>query len=166
MKLISMVNLLDNVASYVRNLMAVGKSCIILTISIGLLSACSAQNTLLHTSESSYASTQSNYQPVNTSVGGLINYFSWTMNRMEPYDQQQQEQAVFFALNNLQNGETTRWYNGNTGAQGAVQVAMTYPQGSGYCRVIMSQIFYNGKQRDFKETACINAVDNSWRFIR
>jgi len=166
MKLISMVNLLDNVASYVRNLMAVGKSCIILTISIGLLSACSAQNTLLHTSESSYASTQSNYQPVNTSVGGLINYFSWTMNRMEPYDQQQQEQAVFFALNNLQNGETTRWYNGNTGAQGAVRVAMTYPQGSGYCRVIMSQIFYNGKQRDFKETACVNAVDNSWRFIR
>jgi len=161
-----MVNLLDNVASYVRNLMAVGKSCIILTISIGLLSACSAQNTLLHTSESSYASTQSNYQPVNTSVGGLINYFSWTMNRMEPYDQQQQEQAVFFALNNLQNGETTRWYNGNTGAQGAVRVAMTYPQGSGYCRVIMSQIFYNGKQRDFKETACVNAVDNSWRFIR
>ena len=153
-------------ASYVRNLMAVGKSCIILTISIGLLSACSAQNTLLHTSESSYASTQSNYQPVNTSVGGLINYFSWTMNRMEPYDQQQQEQAVFFALNNLQNGETTRWYNGNTGAQGAVRVAMTYPQGSGYCRVIMSQIFYNGKQRDFKETACVNAVDNSWRFIR
>jgi surface antigen len=166
MKLTSMVNLLDNVASYVRNLMAVGKSCIILTISIGLLSACSAQNTLLHTSESSYASTQSNYQPVNTSVGGLINYFSWTMNRMEPYDQQQQEQAVFFALNNLQNGETTRWYNGNTGAQGAVRVAMTYPQGSGYCRVIMSQIFYNGKQRDFKETACVNAVDNSWRFIR
>ena len=166
MKLISMVNLLDNVASYVRNLMAVGKSCIILTISIGLLSACSAQDTLLHTSESSYASTQSNYQPVNTSVGGLINYFSWTMNRMEPYDQQQQEQAVFFALNNLQNGETTRWYNGNTGAQGAVRVAMTYPQGSGYCRVIMSQIFYNGKQRDFKETACVNAVDNSWRFIR
>jgi surface antigen len=166
MKLFSMVNLLDNVASFVRNLMAVGKSCIILTISIGLLSACSAQNTLLHTSESSYASTQSNYQPVNTSVGGLINYFSWTMNRMEPYDQQQQEQAVFFALNNLQNGETTRWYNGNTGAQGAVRVAMTYPQGSGYCRVIMSQIFYNGKQRDFKETACVNAVDNSWRFIR
>ena len=113
--------------------MAVGKSLIILTISIGLLSACSTQNTLLHTSESSYASTKS---------------------------------KVFFALNNLQNGEMTRWYNGNTGAQGAVKVSMTYPQGSGYCRVIMSQIIYNNKQRDFKETACINAVDNSWRFIR
>ena len=96
--------------------MAVGKSCIILTISIGLLSACSAQNTLLHTSESSYASTQSNYQPVNTSVGAMINYMSWNINRMEPYDQKQQEQSVFFALNNLQNGEVTRWYNGNTGA--------------------------------------------------
>ena len=120
----------------------------------------------MHTSESSYASTKADYRPVDTSVGALINYMSWTMNRMEPYDQQQQEQAVFFALNNLQNGETTRWYNGNTGAQGAVRIAMTYPQGSGYCRVIQSQIFYNGKHRDFTETACINAVDNSWRFIR
>jgi len=153
------------VVSSVKNLMAVGKSLTILTISVGLLSACSAQNTLLHTSESSYASTKTDYRPVDTSVGAIVNYFSWTMNRMEPYDQKQQEQSVFFALNNLQNGEVTRWYNGNTGAQGAVQVAMTYPQGSGYCRVIMSQIFYNGKQRDFKETACINAVDNSWRFI-
>ena len=152
--------------SSAKNLMAVGKSLTILTISVGLLSACSAQNTLLHTSESSYASTKTDYRPVDTSVGALVNYFSWNMNRMTPYDQKQQEQSVFFALNNLQNGEVTRWYNGNTGAQGAVQVAMTYPQGSGYCRVIMSQIYYKGKQRDFKETACINAVDNSWRFIR
>jgi surface antigen len=165
MKFFLMAKCKDNVALFVKNLMAVGKSLIILITSIGLLSACSS-NTLLHTSESSYASTQSNYQPVNTSVGAMINYMSWNINRMEPYDQKQQEQSVFFALNNLQNGEVTRWYNGNTGAQGAVKVAMTYPQGSGYCRVIMSQIFYNGKQRDFKETACINAVDNSWRFIR
>ena len=104
----------------------------------------------MHTSESSYASTQSDYSPVETSVGALINYMSWNMNRMEPYDQQQQEQSVFFALNNLQNGEITRWYNGNTGAQGAVKVSMTYPQGRGYCRVIMSQLFYNGKQSHFK----------------
>jgi len=166
MLLILMENVLDNVVSCVRKLMALGKSLTILTISIGLLSACSAQNTLTHTSKSSYASTQSDYQPVDTSVGAMLNYMSWTINRMEPYDQQQQEQSVFFALNNLQNGEVTRWYNGNTGAQGAVKVSMTYPQGSGYCRVIMSQIVYNNKQRDFKETACINAVDNSWRFIR
>ena len=157
---------LRNVVSFVKRSTAVGKSLIILSISIGLLSACSAQNKLLHTSESSYASTQANYRPVDTSVGALINYFSWSANRMHINDQKQHEQSVFFALNNLQNGEITRWYNGNTGAQGAVKVSMTYPQGSGYCRVIMSQIFYNGKQRDFKETACINAVDNSWRFIR
>ena len=166
MLLTLMENVLDNVVSSAKKLMAVGKSLIILTISIGLLSACSTQNTLLHTSESSYASTKSNYQPVDTSVGALINYMSWQANRLEPYDQQQQEQSVVFALNNLQKGEMTRWDNGNTGAQGAVKVSMTYPQGSGYCRVIMSQIIYNNKQRDFKETACINAVDNSWRFIR
>ena len=53
MELISMVKMLGNVVSSAKNLMAVGKSLTILTISVGLLSACSAQNTLLHTSESS-----------------------------------------------------------------------------------------------------------------
>ena len=99
-------------------------------------------------------------------LGLGINYMKWTYHMMEPYDREQQQHAIFFALNNLQNGETTRWYNGNTGAKGAVQVSMTYPQGSGYCRVLMSQIYYKGKQRDFKETACINSVDNTWRFVR
>ena len=107
--------------------MAVGKSLIILSISIGLLSACSAQNKFLHTSESSYASTQSNYRPVDTSVGALINYMSWNMNRMEPYDQKQQEQSVFFALNNHKMAKLP-WYNGNTGFQGAVKVFATYPR--------------------------------------
>lgn len=85
---------------------------------------------------------------------------------MDDYDRKQQEQAVFFALNRLPPGEHTTWYNGNTGAHGVVQVSMTYPQGSGYCKVIMSQINYNGNSRDFSETACVNSVDNTWRFVR
>ncbi|MBR19863.1 MAG: hypothetical protein CMA64_06920 [Euryarchaeota archaeon] len=95
-----------------------------------------------------------------------MNAIKWNASMMNDYDRKQQENAVFFALNNLKTGEVTRWYNGNTGARGAVKVSMTYPQGSGYCRVLMSQIVYNNRTRDFSETACINSTDNTWQFVR
>jgi len=78
----------------------------------------------------------------------------------------QQEQAVFYALNRLAPGETTEWFNGNTGAHGLVQVASVYPQGSGYCRVVFTQIQKKGKARDFKETACKDVAYQGWQFIR
>jgi|TARA_B100001248_G_scaffold131188_1_gene98456 surface antigen len=158
--------LLNNVALYVKNSTVVGKSLIILTISLFLTACGATSQQYSSTSISTGASTAQYYHSKNSMLGLGINYFKWTYHMMEPYDREQQQHAIFFALNNLQNGETTRWYNGNTGAKGAVQVAMTYPQGSGYCRVLMSQIYYKGKQRDFKETACINSVDNTWRFVR
>jgi surface antigen len=130
-----------------------------------LVSGCST-NTFTHNSVSTYASVKKDYNPANGSISIATNLLSWNVNRMGKYDRKQQENAVFFALNNLKPGEVTRWYNGNTGARGAVKMAMSYPQGSGYCRVIMSEIYYNNRKRDFAETACINAVDNSWRFIR
>jgi surface antigen len=157
---------LHNVVSFVKRSTAVGKSLIILTISLGL-SACGATSqNYSTTSYSTGASTEQYFHPTNSTVSVMLNYAKWSYHMMTPYDREQQQHAIFFALNNLQNGETTRWYNGNTGAKGAVQVAMTYPQGSGYCRVLMSQIVYKGKKRDFKETACINSVDNTWRFVR
>tara|TARA_B000000557_G_scaffold234647_1_gene209927 strand:+ start:197 stop:694 length:498 start_codon:yes stop_codon:yes gene_type:complete len=156
---------LRNVVSFVKRSTVVGKSLIILTISVGLTS-CGTTGYQFHTSESTYASAEQYYHPANSTATVLINSIKWSTHKMNDYDREQQQNAVFFALNNLQNGETTRWYNGNTGARGAVRVSMTYPQGSGYCRVIMSQIVYKGKHRDFKETACINSVDNTWRFIR
>jgi surface antigen len=147
---------------YVKNLMAVGKLFIILLSSIALV-GCGAHNP--HNTKSSYASVASDYQNANSSIVVGLNYFKWSTHRMNKYDRKQQEQAVFFALNNLQNGEETNWYNGNTGAKGRVRIAMTYPQGSGYCRVIQSEITYKGKKRNITETACINAVDNSWSFL-
>lgn len=150
--------------TYVKSLMAVGKSLIILS-SIALLSACNTTGNY-NNSASTYASVHDDYQNVNGSMVLAMNYFKWSTHRMDKHDRKRQEQAVFFALNNLQNGEVTNWYNGDTGASGKVRVAMSYPQGSGYCRVLHSEIYYNGKARNFQETACINAVDNSWRFVR
>lgn len=145
--------------------MGLGRLLTILITSFTLVGCgTTAQN--YNNSVSTYASVHDDYQNVNGSIVLVSNYVKWSSNRMSAYDQKQQEQAVFFALNNLQNGEETNWYNGNTGAKGRVRIIMTYPRGSGYCRVIQSQISYNGKSRDFKEEACINAVENTWRFVR
>ena len=151
--------------SFVRSSMALGRLLIILTTSV-VLTACGTTGQNYNNSVSTYASTNEHYNNVNGSAILAINYFKWSTNRMNAYDRKQQEKAVYFALNNLQNGEVTNWYNGNTNARGRVRVAMSYPKGSGYCRVLHSEIHYNGKTRNFQETACINAVDNSWRFFR
>ena len=62
-----------------------------------------------------------------------------------------QEQAIFFALNMLENGQESSWYNNKTGTNGKVVVLSTYPMGSGYCRTIASTLHYKGKIRNFKE---------------
>ena len=153
-------------ATSVKKLTANGKSLAILIISIVFLSACSTGQQFHHKSHSTVSSTSELYHPGNSTFALAINAISWKASMMNDYDRKQQENAVFFALNNLKTGQITRWYNGNTGARGAVKVSMSYPQGSGYCRVLMSQIFYNNKTRDFSETACINSTDNTWRFVR
>ena len=153
-------------ASSVKKLMANGKSLAILTISIGLLTACSSGQQFHHKSHSTASSTHDLYHPGNSTFALAINAIQWKTSMMNDYDRKQQENAVFFALNNLETGQITRWYNGNTGARGTVKVSMSYPQGSGYCRVLMTQIVYNNKKRDFSETACINSTDNTWRFVR
>lgn len=154
-----------NVASYVLSRMGVGKSLIILLTSF-LLVGCGSTQDLVYNSHSTYASTTSDYSSTGSMMNIASNYYKWNVGRMNKYDRKQQEQAVFFALNRLAPGETTEWFNGNTGAHGLVQVASVYPQGSGYCKIIYSQLVYRGQERTFSETACINAVDNSWRFVR
>ena len=143
-----------------------GKSLIILTTSLLLLSACNTTSPYYNSSESTTASLHTKYVPNEGMAGIAYNVIYWNAGRLPKQDQEQQEQAVMFALDNLYPGEITRWFNGNTGTRGAVKVSMSYPQGSGYCRVIMSQIVYKGKRKDFKETACKNSIHNSWRFIR
>lgn len=156
---------IDSVVSFAKSLTGVGKSLIILTTSLFLV-GCNTTQDLVYNSHSTYASTATDYKSTGSILTTALNYTEWSVSRMNKYDRKQQEQAVFFALNTLPPGDQTDWYNGNTGAHGLVKVASMYPQGSGYCKVIWSQIWYNGRTRDFSETACINAVDNSWRFVR
>ena len=49
---------------------------------------------------------------------------------------------------------------------GFVKIVASYPHGSGYCRVVFTQIQKKGKARDFKETACKDVAYQGWQFIR
>ena len=141
---------------------------ILLLALFSILGACSSTKNVqtYNTSDTTTSSVQSTYQPSSGYVGIIVNLTKWHWYRLPAEDRMKQEQAIYFALDNNETGQATSWYNNDTGTNGEVFVASTYPMGSGYCRVIMSQIVYKGKHRDFKETACINSVDNTWRFIR
>ena len=129
---------------------------------------CSSTNDVktYSTSHSTISSVQSTYQPADSYVGIIANFTQWQWYRLPTKDRVAQEQAMFFALENVDNGASTSWYNNETGTNGTVMVVSTYPMGSGYCRVVLSRLNYKGKMRDFKETACKESGHEKWRFLR
>jgi surface antigen len=142
---------------------------ILLLALISLLGACSSTGSRVetyNTSNSTNSSVQSTYQPSNGYVGVLVNLTKWHWYRLPAEDRMKQEQAVYFALDNNENGQQTGWYNNQTGTNGEVHIASTYPMGSGYCRTLVSKLNYKGKTRYFKETACRESGHEGWRFIR
>jgi len=140
---------------------------LILSLLCSSLIGCAGSNKQTYVSHSVGSSANNSYQANTSYVTTVTNFFKWQMHKLPKEDQLKQEQAVFFALNNSDEGEVIQWYgNQDEGSHGKVSIAMTYPQGSGYCRVVFSQINYKGKTRDFKETACRNGPDQRWRFIR
>ena len=142
---------------------------ILLSLLFSLITACSSTGdkvTSYSDSHSTTSSVQSTYQPNDSYVGIIVNFTKWHWYKLPDADRQAQEQAMYFALDNVDNGESTSWYNNNTGTNGTVLVLSSYPQGSGYCRVVVSRLNYKNKMRDFKETACRETGHPGWRFVR
>jgi len=141
---------------------------ILLLALISILGACSSTSNVqtYNTTDTTTSSVQSTYQPANGYVGVVVNLTKWHWYRLPAEDRMKQEQAVYFALDNVENGDGTSWYNNNTGSNGEVIVVSTYPMGSGYCRVMLSKLNYKGKLRHFKETACRETGHEGWRFLR
>ena len=141
---------------------------ILLLALISLLGACSSTTGVqtYNTTDTTTSSVQSTYQPSNGYVGIVVNLTKWHWYRLPAEDRLKQEQAVYFALDNVENGDGTSWYNNDTGTNGEVLIVSTYPMGSGYCRVMLSKLNYKGKLRHFKETACRETGQDGWRFLR
>jgi surface antigen len=141
---------------------------ILLLALISLLGACSSTTGVqtYNTTDTTTSSVQSTYQPSNGYVGIVVNLTKWHWYRLPAEDRLKQEQAVYFALDNVENGDGTSWYNNDTGTNGEVLIVSTYPMGSGYCRVMLSKLNYKCKVRHFKETACRETGHDGWRFLR
>jgi surface antigen len=149
---------------FVKNLMAVGKS-LILVSSLLLLNQC-ASHTVAVDSQSTFKSVETVYDKNTSSANYVANFFKYKFYMLDDEDKEKQKTAIYFALNNLDNDIVTNWYNNRTEAQGQVKIVSSYPQGSGYCRVIFSQLIYRGKERSFSETACLEMGHSGWRFIK
>ena len=149
---------------FVKNLMAVGKS-LILAGSLLLLNQC-ASHTVAVDSQSTYKSVETVYDKNTSSANYLANFFKYNYYMLNDEDKDKQKTAIYFALNNLDHDVVTTWYSKNSQAQGHVKIVSSYPQGSGYCRVIFSQLIYKDKERSFSETACTDIAHTGWRFIK
>lgn len=146
-----------------KNLMAHGKWLVLLGSL--LLTACGT-TPHVNKSISSQKSVSHNYTHAGTGVEMWYNFVRHNMGKLSIEDQQKQNQAVFFALDNLEEGKVVAWHNMKQDTHGFVKIMMSYPHGSGYCRVVFTQIKKKSKIRDFKETACRDVAYQGWQFIR
>ena len=136
----------------VKNLMVRGKWLILL--SSLLLTAC---GTTANTTKSlsSQKSVSHNYTHAGTGVEVWYNFMRNNMGKLTNEDREKQDQAVYFALDNLEEGKVVAWHNMKSDTHGG-----------GYCRVVFTQIKKKDKIRDFKETACRDVAYQGWQFIR
>ena len=79
-------------------------------------------------------------------------------------DSQKHRQSVYFALNNLNNGEEITWYSNDGRRSGSVEVVQTTIKNGDVCRRIFSTVMIRSEQRVFDEWACYKNSSNSWNF--
>lgn len=147
-----------------------GKLLILAIISISF-TGCASNN--FYASNSSQYPAFGNYivpnpviNPANQIYGMIYNFAAYNYYGLSKDDKQRQQEAVFYALNNADNGEVVEWYNERSNTFGKVKPVQSYPQGSGYCRTLFSLISVKNTQRTFTETACVEGGHEGWRFIR
>ena len=74
--------------------------------------------------------------------------------RLSKTEKKQHQSAVYFVLNNAQNGEIVTWHSEKRTAIGQVRVIHSYPISGGYCRQYQSLIRIKGKTRHMTNNAC------------
>lgn len=135
-----------------KNLMALGKLCLILVCS------------------NSYAQSwetpiYNNWTRGDTLVGFTHNLSKFLTTRLKKEDQVLHSQSVYHALNNLENGEVVEWFNDRTDAQGKAKIVYTFPANGNICRRVHSWVRFGADSKNFEDTACLNTSLNTWKFI-
>lgn len=132
-----------------------------LTAVIGSLAGCGS--TPYQSGSVKYPAVVQSENSTSLAVYAVENFFITTKYGLDDVQKYKQNTAVHTALETGDYGQVFEWYERT--AMGQVKVVHGYPQGSGFCRVIYSQITVKGKSRHFEETACKEAGHQGWRFI-
>ena len=86
--------------------------------------------------------------------------------RLSKEEKDLHKSAVFFMLNNAQNGKIVSWYGDKRLVNGKVRVIHSYPISGGYCRTYQAYIKLNGKERHMTNNACKYIGSPSWSFYK
>jgi surface antigen len=99
------------------------------------------------------------------STGAIVfNAYRRMFSSLNKEDSQKHRQSVYFALNNLNNGEEITWYSNDGRRSGSVEVVQTTIKNGDVCRRIFSTVMIRSEQRVFDEWACYKNSSNSWNF--
>ena len=90
-------------------------------------------------------------------------FLRFKLNRAE---KNMHKSAVFFMLENVENGKIVSWYSKKRLAAGKVRVIHSYPISGGYCRTYQAYIKVNGKERHMTNNACKYLYAPSWSFYK
>tara|TARA_B100001245_G_C22707623_1_gene344478 strand:+ start:171 stop:617 length:447 start_codon:yes stop_codon:yes gene_type:complete len=93
----------------------------------------------------------------------LTQFMRFKLNKKE---KKQHESAVFFMLDNVENGKIVSWYSDKRLANGKVRVIHSYPISGGYCRTYQAYIKLNGTERHMTNNACKYIGTSSWSFYK
>ena len=106
---------------------------------------------------------QDELQPYST--GAIIyNAYRRFFSSLNAEDSQKHRQSVYFALNNLDNGQEITWYSDDGRRSGTVEVVQTTLKNGDVCRRLFSTVMLKSEQRTFHEWACYKNSSNAWVF--
>jgi surface antigen len=85
--------------------------------------------------------------------------------RLSKMDNAFHSQAVYHALNSLDNGETVEWYNDRGNSYGKARIVYTIPGSGTICRRIHSLVRVGDRENNYEDTACYSNNTNTWTFV-
>jgi surface antigen len=88
--------------------------------------------------------------------------FGW-FNKLDDDQSSDYTQSITHAVMYAENGNKVEWYRGD--ASGYTVPVMTWPNGSGYCRRIHTEIVAFNMVKNLSQTACFSNADNTWRWV-
>ena len=86
--------------------------------------------------------------------------------RLNKEEEKMHESAVFFMLDNAEDGVIVSWHSKDRKKNGKVRAIHSYPTGSGLCRTYQAYIKVGGTERHMTNNACKSSFNITWAFYK